>query len=70
MSNIFWVTIGILVIIFAAGLFIWTTRKPQTKPNLAMRLDETEAQILGSNDREKLGKEEDMTTPGDDKDAK
>ncbi len=45
-SNIFWVAMAIPIAILLGGMLIWATRRPMTKPNLATRLKETEAQIL------------------------
>ncbi|MBS4026107.1 MAG: hypothetical protein KGZ96_10600 [Clostridia bacterium] len=45
-SNIFWVAMAIPAAILIGGFIIWATRKPVTKPNLATRWNETEAQIL------------------------
>ncbi|MDW7674406.1 MAG: hypothetical protein SCK28_07730 [Bacillota bacterium] len=45
-SNIFWIAMAIPALILIGGFIIWAMRKPVTKPNLATRLNETEAQIL------------------------
>lgn len=51
-SNIFWIAMAIPALIFAGGLIIWAMSKPLTKPNLATRMNETEAQILEEYERE------------------
>ena len=61
-SNIFWIAMAIPLAILFGGMLIWATRKPVAKPNLATRLNETEAQILeehklGEKEREHNGKE-------------
>jgi hypothetical protein len=45
-SNIFWVAMAIPAAILIGGFVIWAISKPATKPNLAIRWNETEAQIL------------------------
>lgn len=45
-SNIFWIALAIPAAILIGGFIIWAIRQPATKPNLATRLNETEAQIL------------------------
>ncbi|MGF7184363.1 hypothetical protein GGQ84_000446 [Desulfitispora alkaliphila] len=51
-STAFWIALAIPTVILLGGLYIWLTRKPETKPNLAMRMNETEAQILDEIDDE------------------
>lgn len=39
----FWL---LLILLFAGGLYVWLMKKPVERPTLALRLGETEAEIL------------------------